>query len=574
MKTILNWLALCFVVVLFAFATGCSRDTSGVDYVLFDWFEYKSTDPAFEKFPTGTGEFQNPLLPGFYPDPSICRVDSDYYLINSTFSYFPGIPIFHSRDLVHWEQIGHVLDRPSQLNLDSLELSWGVFAPAISYHQGKYYVINTIVNGGGNFYVTATSPAGPWSDPVWFPEIDGIDPSFFFDENGKAYVVNNGPPEGAELYQGHRAIWIQEFSIDSGKLTGPRKVIVNAGVDIAKQPIWIEGPHVFKKNGYYYLIAAEGGTSTGHSEVVFRSKSVWGPYIPWKNNPILTQRHLDPGREFPVSSTGHADFVETQNGEWWAVFLGCRPYADDFYNTGRETFMLPVTWKDGWPFVTRDPVPYTVKRPALPDHPESGAVTGGNFTWRDEFNDTTLGMKWNFIRTPREKWYSLTSDSGFLRLDIRPVAISELKNPSFIGRRQQHAHFSASASLHIVDLDTTETAGLIAFQNEKHYLYLGVRKMEENYVVFAERRGSDAENGQPEMISAKGLAVDQPSAIRLKIEGHGATYDFYYALEDEEWTLLQEGVNAKNLSTNMGGGFVGTYLGMYASGNHFSLKGN
>lgn len=562
----------CFIVwsavILMVFAAGCSKNVNGPRYVLFDWFEYQGQDSVFEVFSPQNGEFLNPILPGFYPDPSICRVENDYYLVNSTFSYFPGIPIFHSRDLVHWEQLGHVLDRPSQLKLDSLPLSGGVFAPAISYNKGVFYVINTLVQGGGNFYVTANDPRGPWSEPVWLPEIDGIDPSFFFDEDGKAYVVNNGPPDGEELYSGHRALWIQEFSTDSGKLTGPRKVIVNAGVDISKKPIWIEGPHILKKDNYYYLIAAEGGTATDHSEVVFRSASVWGPYVPADRNPMLTQRHLDNRRDFPVTSTGHADFVETQTGEWWAVFLGCRPYIGDFYNTGRETFMLLVKWEGGWPYITNMPVPYKVKKPALPEYKPGKPVLNGNFTWRDEFNDTTLAMPWNFIRTPREKWFNLNSKTGMLKIDIRPVSIRERQNPSFIGRRQQHAFFTAVVAMQPGTMDTAQTAGLIAFQNEKHYLFLGLEKTIRGFRLVAERSGSDVMNGEPQQMAVTELPVGQQSVIYLRITGRGDTYDLAYALKQNEWITLAGAVDARNLSTHVGGGFVGAYLGLYASSAH------
>jgi xylan 1,4-beta-xylosidase len=199
---------------------------------VFEWFEYSGHDAVFAP-PLPPASYRNPILAGFYPDPSICRVGGDYYLVNSSFSWYPGIPIFHSRDLVHWTQLGYVLDRPSQLKLDGLGVSRGVFAPAIRWHDGVFYVINTLVDAGGNFYVTARNPAGPWSDPVWLPEIDGIDPSFFFDDDGRAYIVNNGPPpDNKPLYEGHRAIWLQEFDLARQKLTGPREIIVNGGTDL------------------------------------------------------------------------------------------------------------------------------------------------------------------------------------------------------------------------------------------------------------------------------------------------------------------------------------------------------
>ena len=161
---------------------------------------------------------------------------------------------------------------------------------------------------------------------MWLKEIDGIDPSFFFDDDGKAYVLNNGPPEGTPLYHGHRAIWIQEFDVAAGKLVGPRKVIVNGGVDLSKKPIWIEGPHLYRIKGWYYLMCAEGGTGRGHSEVIFRAKSPWGPFEPYAGNPILTQRDLPPDRPNAVTNAGHADLVQMKDGSWWAVFLASRPY--------------------------------------------------------------------------------------------------------------------------------------------------------------------------------------------------------------------------------------------------------
>ena len=334
----------------------------------FQWFEYHGEDSVYKLNPAGPNDYYNPILAGFYPDPTIIRVGDDYYVATSSFAYFPGVPIFHSKDLVNWTQIGHILDRPSQLNVDSAGVSRGIFAPALSYHDGTFYMITTLIDRGGNFYVTAKNPAGPWSDPVWLSAIDGIDPSFFFDDDGKSYVLNNGPPVGEALYDGHRALWIQQYDFTTKRLVGSRSVLVNGGVDLAKRPIWIEAPHIFKRDGTYYLICAEGGTADQHSEVVFRSKSVTGPYVPYSGNPILTQRHLDAARPFPIETTGHADFVETPSGDWWAVFLGTRNYGKDLWNTGRETFLLPVTWVDGWPTILtgQATVPYVHARRNLP----------------------------------------------------------------------------------------------------------------------------------------------------------------------------------------------------------------
>ena len=239
-------------VTLLIFLVSCSSGDRGVDFqpeksvAYFDAFSYRGMDDFYTDHPLEReSQFYNPILPGWYSDPSICRNGGDYFLVTSTFSYFPGVPIFHSRDLVNWKQIGHVLDRPSQLPLEGQRISEGIFAPAISYnpHNQTYYMITTNIRRG-NFYVTTRDPFGPWSDPIWLPEVQGIDPSIFFDEDGKAYIVNNDAPEGEPRYEGHRAIRIQEFDVETGKVFGPRPVLVDGGVNPEENPIWIEGPHI------------------------------------------------------------------------------------------------------------------------------------------------------------------------------------------------------------------------------------------------------------------------------------------------------------------------------------------
>jgi alpha-N-arabinofuranosidase len=531
----------------------------------FDWFEYEGRDPVFEQDQAGPDEYQNPILAGFYPDPSITRVGDDYYLVNSTFAYFPGIPVFHSKDLVSWTQIGNVIDRPSQLNFDGLGISRGVFAPSIEHHDGRFYVVNTCVDCGGNFVATATNPAGPWSDPVWLPEIDGIDPSLFFDEDGKAYIVNNGPPVGEPLYDGHRALWIQEFDPASLRMVGPRTMIVNGGVDLAQRPVWIEGPHVFRRNGSYYLIAAEGGTGAQHSQVVFRGQSVRGPWIPYSGNPILTQRHLDPARPFPVTSAGHADFVQMPDGEWWATFLATRPYRGNLYNTGRETFLMPVRWVDGWPVIAAgtETVPYAHRRPALAAQ-QAPVPTSGNFTVRDSFDDASLAPYWTFIRTPRERWYDLASNAGALTIRARGDRIGMLAQPSFIGRRQQHAFMSASTAMRFAPAHAGEEAGLLAIQSDDHYYFLGVAFENGRGVVRLRRRAGAEESPDGTVVAAADLPVPSGATIRLRIDARGDRYDFLYSVGADEWTPLFRDADGTVLSTEVAGGFVGTMIGMYA----------
>jgi xylan 1,4-beta-xylosidase len=516
--------------------------------------------------------FSNPILAGFYPDPSVCRVGSNYYLVNSTFSYFPGIPVFQSKDLVHWDLIAHVLDRPDQLNLDKQGVSRGLFAPTIRYHDGIFYVICTLVDIGGNFVATAKSPGGPWSSPFWIPEINGIDPSLFFDDDGKAYVIyNSNPPDDKPLYDGHRTIRMYEFDTAELKVVGKERLLVNGGTDISKKPVWIEAPHIFKKDGSYFLIAAEGGTADQHSEVVFKSAKVDGPYVPYADNPILTQRHLDPGRKDPITSTGHADFVQTESGDWWAVFLGCRPYPpvkEGYYNTGRETFLAPVRWKDGWPVITagEERVQYSYPCPTT-STVSTSLPYGGNFTVRDDFRGKLLNPNWVFLRTPQGKWYDFKTRKGSVTLKLRPETCSGNGNPSFLARRQQHLRGSASCALTFTPKAENEKAGLLVFQNETHYYFICKSIAERKPVIQVFKSVDPKGTGAPmELVAAQEIPAGRGTQpVLLKIEARGGTYAFLYGFKGGDWNALKEGVDAKFLSTRLAGGFVGCMYGPYAT---------
>jgi xylan 1,4-beta-xylosidase len=523
--------------------------------VSFDWFEYTGKDTVFAA-PLPAGSYRNPILAGFYPDPSITRAGDKFYLVNSTFAYFPGIPVFESSDLVHWQLLGHVLDRPEQLRFDGLTISRGVFAPAIHYHDGMFYVLNTLVDSGGNFVSTAKSAAGPWSDPIWLPEIDGIDPSLFIDADGKAYVLNNGAPDEKPRYEGHRAIWMQEFDLKRMKLVGPRRVLVNGGVDISKKPIWIEGPHIFKRGDWYYLMCAEGGTGPNHSEVILRAKSVWGPYAPYENNPILTQRDLPKDRANPITNAGHADLVEAPDGTWWATFLASRLYDGGNYNTGRETFLLPVTWKDGWPVILENgkEIPYVAPAPKLANaHPDAPPLTG-NFTWRDEFDQRGLNGAWLQMRAPKRQWFDLSAERGWLQITPGSERLDGKGNPAYFGRRQQHLAFEASTALRLPQQGGV-VAGIAAFQGDNHWYFLGARRAGNSLEIFLEKK-----NGATlKQVASKIIEQAGSSDLKLKVTGSGRDYSFYYDVGG--WRPLLEKDDGSILSTEVAGGFVGTTIG-------------
>jgi len=526
--------------------------------VLFDWFDYQGHDRAFEQ-PLPPGHFRNPILAGFYPDPSVVRVGDTFYLVNSSFAYFPGIPVFESKDLVHWKPLGHVIDQPTELDFDGLGMSRGVFAPDINYHEGTFYVVNTSVDSGGNFVSTTKNPAGRWSDPVWLKGVGGIDPSLFFDNDGKAYLLNNDEPQGKPLYEGHRAIWLQQFDPVSLKPQGKRAVILNGGTDLAKKPIWIEGPHLYRRHGWYYLMCAEGGTGPQHSEVVLRSRSVWGPYASYEGNPILTQRDLPADRADAITNAGHADLVEAVDGSWWAVFLASRTYDGTNYNTGRETYLLPVTWHDGWPVILPHghSIPQIVAGQAFIQRAASQAPLSGNFDARDDFDTPTPGSEWLFVRTQKQPWADLTSHPGKLAIHPLPQDLDTLKNPSYLARRQQHLTFEASTSLTVPTEEGIE-AGMAAFQNEHYWYAFGVKRDGDHLRLSLRRHRSDVESVVD--------GVDLPASLdqlKLKITADGKDYAFAYD-DGSGWRWVERHADGTLLSTDVAGGFIGATVGPYA----------
>lgn len=540
--------------------SGCQPDKPANEAdttATFHWFDYQGQDAVFAE-PLAKGSYQNPVVAGFFPDPSITRRGDDYYMVMSSFSYTPGLPILHSTDLVNWQLIGHALNRSSQADMAGMQVSRGIFAPTIRYHDGTFYLITTVVDKGGNFILTATDPAGPWSDPIWLPEVEGIDPDIFFDDDGKVYISHNGEAPGEALYEGHRAIWMWQYDpVKKAVLPDSKKLLVNGGVDLSTQPIWIEAPHIYKHNGWYYLVCAEGGTADQHSAVVFRTRSLNEPFVPYDSNPILTQRDLPADRANPITTAGHADFVQLPDGQWWAVFLATRAYEQRFYNTGRETFLLPVSWQDEWPHILPkgQEIPYQLTAPTGLISSTGGLTQTGNFKWRDEFDGQSLKLDWNLLREFDQSW--LRFDGQNLGLKAKAVGMNSLSQPAFIGRRQQHTSFETSTSL--VLPKGTISAGLVAFQNEQYHYYLGVKTEDGKPTVFLEQ----AKGAKPSLMTSQDLAAST-TELRLKIQGNAAEISFYYADKNGDWQQLGPVQDAKILSTQVAGGFVGTTLGLHA----------
>lgn len=531
----------------------------------FTKFIYQGDDKIYKDNPLLPDEFYNPILQGCYPDPSITRKGDDYYLVCSSFAFFPGVPIFHSKDLVNWTQIGHVLDRTSQLKVHDTPMSAGVYAPDIKYnpHNDIFYMITTQFAGGfGNIVVKTKDPLKGWSDPVKL-KFDGIDPSLFFDDNGKAYVIHNDAPDkGKELYQGHRVIKIWEYDLENDKVvTGTDKIIVDGGVDITQKPIWIEAPHIYKKDGYYYLMCAEGGTGGWHSEVIFKSTSPMGPYIPAPSNPILSQRYLTKDRKNKVDWAGHADLVEGQDGKFYGVFLAIRPNEENRVNIGRETFILPVDWSGEFPVFENGLIPLNPKL-KMPRGVENktgkdGYFPNGNFVFTDNFLSKNLDYRWIGLRGPREDFISITPKG----LQIEPLEsnIKEIRPTSTLFYRQQHNDFTATITMDYIPKSDKDLAGIVCYQKETFNYVFGITKKENDYYLVLER----TDNGKSTIIASQRIDLTQP--VTLQVKAQSDKYSFNYSINRKDFQSLGGTVSGDILSTNVAGGFTGCLIGLYAT---------
>lgn len=536
---------------------------------LFSEFVYEGDDQVYKDYPLEENEFYTPILQGTYPDPAIVRRGDDYLMVHSSFAMWPGIPIFHSNDLVNWKQIGHVLDRKSQLFVQDTGISAGLYAPAIKYnpHNETFYMITTQFAGGiGNMVVTTKDPFEGWSDP--YPlDFNGIDPSLFFDDDGKAYVVHNdAPDQGEALYQGHRVIKIWDYDLEENQvIEGTDKIIVDGGVDITEQPIWIEMPHIYKKDGRYYLSCAEGGTGGWHSQVVFVSDNPRGPYEPAENNPILTQRYLNPNRDNKVDWAGHADIVEGPNGESrYGVFLAIRPNEEGRVTTGRETFILPVDWSGDFPVFVNGLIPLEPKL-KMPEGVENktgqdGFFPNGNFTFTENFESEDLDYRWIGMRGPREDFISVEENG--LTIDPFVTNIKAVAPVSSLFKRHMHDKFTATATMEYTPGSENDLAGIVNYQSETYHYVFGITKSDDEYYLLLQR----TEDGESTIVASTTIDTDSP--IHLQVRADGDDYRYNYSKNGTDFTNLGGTVSGDILSTNVAGGFTGALIGLYAtSGN-------
>ncbi|MBQ3150426.1 MAG: glycoside hydrolase family 43 protein [Clostridia bacterium] len=495
--------------------------------------------------------YENPIIPGFYPDPSICRVGEDYYLVNSSFEFYPGVPLWHSRDLFNWKQTGYVLNRKSQLPLEHSGTSGGIYAPTIRYHNGRFYMITTNVSDGGNFFVWTDDINGDWSDPVYLDQ-GGIDPSIFWDDDGRVYYQGTHRDE-----LDRNCIGQYEFDIETGKRLSETKVLWHGTG--GKCP---EGPHMYKLNGYYYLLLAEGGTEYGHMVTIGRSKSVWGPFESCPHNPILTHRNHSK-RTANFHALGHADIFTDTSGKWWIVFHGIRPALGQLHHIGRETMIAPMHWdENGWPVVNDGKL--IVDRMSV-DGEGSYSVKKN---WYDDFSGNTLAPRWAFLRNPVEASYDLTGDG--ITLHGTEETLDGDGSPTFVGVRQQQVNYEYETKISVKDGDGF--AGITVFHTKEHHYDLLVSKTKNGCKAQLRRRIVDME-----MISDD-VIFDNTDSLILKIVADNKKYVFLAGTDADNLTEVGSGCIQLMATECMPCSFTGCFAGIFAQGNvtaafrYFSAK--
>ena len=527
-----------------------------------------------------TALFTNPILPGGHPDPSICRVGDDFYIVNSSFEYFPGLPIHHSKDLVNWELVGYGLHRENQcsgaVNLMDVQQNGGIHAPTIRYHNGKFYIIATNVYSYEdrnkpvemvNFIITANNPMGPWSEPHVIQGAPGIDPDIFFDDDGKVYYV--GTRDLKQLNDnGIGEIWVQQLDLNTWRLVGERHSVWMG----ACGGCCVEGPHLYKKDSTYYLLVAEGGTSYNHAVMIAASKNITGPFDSDPRNPILTSRHLSNNNW--VHSTGHADLVELSDGRWYMVCLGIRNDKEGASNMGRETHLMPVTWETAisrWEEVRKgvwEPVEY--QWPVVA--PETGKVERYtpvpfdnlsqhfNDAFSDNFDAENLDLEWNFRRVPQPNTYDLKTNKGNLRLFLQPAVFKLRGRYSLMGIRQKESDFEYMTKMNFTPQKENAEAGISIFQQDDNYINFTLTTINNKITLKLSVKGRDQDL---QLIKQETITSYQGEII-FKVVALNNQYEYLYSLDGgQKYILFAK--SADNLVLCKG--YIGTNMGIYATSN-------
>lgn len=518
-------------------------------------------------------KFQNPVLRGMYPDPSMCAgPNGKFYLVCSSFQYFPGVPLFESEDLINWKQIGHCLTRKSQLLLEKNDTASGIYAPTIRFNKGRFYMVVTNVENIGNFYVYTDDIYGEWSEPVKV-EQNGIDPSLFFDDDGKVYFISNGNDS-----QGRGFIQMSEIDVETGK-----KLTENEPIWYGTGGRYVEAPHMYKFNDYYYLLNAEGGTEYGHMVNYARSKNIRGPYEPFAQNPVLTNRNMG---GYELQGAGHGDLVQAPDGTWWFCHLAFRQIDKymPFHHLGRETCMQPVTWRDGWFYVgTKCDAPEdTVYGKNVAngynqnvgyaqallevEAPENHIFKKQNFSFAKTFENTSPKLDWCFLCNPEEKNYNLKNDCFELFAGDKTLDARE-KSPTFIGVRQSEFFEKTEVECELLPDENSPNenaenaqAGLAVYMDPKHHYDIYIEKSDKLYTINLKLSIGPAKQ------IVKILKIPGRSA-KLIVNSNPYEYIFEAEFADENGKIQNQklgSADTRYLSSEVACGFCGVFLGLFA----------
>lgn len=478
-------------------------------------------------------KYNNPVVPGFYPDPSVCEANGKYYMVNSSFQYFPGVPLFESEDLVNWKQIGNVLTRKSQVYLEKINSSGGVFAPTIRYNNGRFYMVTTNDTTHQNFYVYTDDIYGEWSEPI-FVDQSGIDPSLLFDD-GKVYFMSNGSDDF-----GDGGVVMCQIDIETGKKLTPSKSIWHGNGGR-----FLESPHLYHIGNYYYLMAAEGGTEYGHMIVYARADEPWGPFENYCNNPVLTNRNKAP---YIIQGIGHGDLIE-RNGKWFIICLGFRQIGQwrAYHTLGREVFLVPVTFKDGW---------FTAGKDGTADD---------QYEIEGEFKQEGIGTQtfssskkeWAYLRHPDLSNYELKDDLYTLHGTL--TSLDQVASPTFIGLRQRGFDFELKT---VVEIDK-DIAGVTVFSCENEHYDLYISKENDQYSVQLKYNVGPAKV----VVAKREIATNKAELI---VKGSSMNYSFYLKANGQE--VFLGSADSKYVSTEVSEGFTGVMLGLYSVGDNNTAK--
>lgn len=473
--------------------------------------------------------YKNPIVKGFYPDPSVCCANGKYYMVCSSFQFFPGVPLFESSDLVNWTQIGYCLTRKSQVMLDGARSSGGVFAPTIRYNDGTFYMVTTNTSVGKNFYISTNDIHGEWSEPV-FVEQDGIDPSLLFDDE-HVYFISNGTDD-----DDNNGVTQCEIDIKTGKKLSPSHTIWSGSGGR-----YLESPHMYKINDEYYLMAAEGGTEYGHMITYSRSKSVWGPFEGYQKNPVLTNRNLG---GYMIQGVGHGDLIQNSDENWFIIHLGFRQIDQwmPYHHLGREVFMTPVKFDDnGWFTAGHDGTTaeeYKIK---------------GDFVQSDKklwcFENTDVNIDWCYMRHPDLSKYELSKNKFILHGTNK--TLDDIDSPTFIALRQKD--FTGTITCNVT-ADKGE-AGITLFMDEQQHYDLEIRRAGSIFTAVLKLNIGDIKHIQNEVPLSGNSA-------KLIIGMNNFLYTF--TVVDGNTTHDLGSAQTKYLSSEVASGFTGVMIGLYA----------